>query len=236
VLGSLVRAAEACRDAALALNMPFISGKDSLNNEFHAGDVHLVIPPTLLISALGRVPDVRRCVTMDLKEPGNPLFLIGVTRDELGGSHFHLVHGLTGGRVPHVDLERAPRLFRALHAAIAQGLVRSCHDLSEGGLAVAAAEMAFAGGVGLDLTTIRTGPEDYPDAVWLFSESTTRFLVEVQSAQEQAFRACLGDVPHTRVGATCKEPRLRIAGANGEWVVWAALTDLKAAWQASLHA
>ena len=71
VLGSLVRAAEACRDVALAFRMPFISGKDSLNNEFRQAGKHIVIPPTLLISAMGQVPDVRRCVTMDLKEPGN---------------------------------------------------------------------------------------------------------------------------------------------------------------------
>src|SRR4029077_9663012 len=104
VLGALVRAAEACRDIALAYGMPFISGKDSLNNEFHAGDRHIVIPPTLLISALGRVLDVRRCVTMDLKEPGNILFLIGTTRDEMGGSHFNLVTGVEAGEVPQVAL------------------------------------------------------------------------------------------------------------------------------------
>src|SRR5262249_55817697 len=143
VLGSLVLAAEACRDLALAYRLPFISGKDSLNNEFHAGDRHIVIPPTLLISALGRVPDVRRCVWMDLKAPGNALYLVGATRDEMGGSHYHLVHGMTGGDVPRVDTAIAPRIFRALHAAITGGLVRACHDLSEGGLAVAAAEMAF---------------------------------------------------------------------------------------------
>ena len=152
VLGSLVRAAEACRDVALAYNLPFISGKDSLKNEYHAGGRNIVIPPTLLISALGLVPDVRRCVTMDLKEPGNILYLLGATKDEMGGSHYHLVHGLDGGAVPRVDLEAAPRLFRQLHEAIARGLVRACHDLSEGGLAVAVAEMAFAGGVGADLT------------------------------------------------------------------------------------
>src|SRR5437660_8518697 len=94
VLGSLVRAAEACRDVALAYLMPFISGKDSLNNEYHAAGRHIAIPPTLLVSALGRVPDVRRCVSMDLKEPGNRLYLVGTTRAELGGSHYHLVHGL----------------------------------------------------------------------------------------------------------------------------------------------
>src|SRR6202011_4756726 len=100
VLGSLVRAAEACRDAAVAYNLPFISGKDSLKNEYHAGGLHLVIPPTLLISALGRVADVRRCVTMDLKEPGNVLYLIGTTRDEMGGSHFNLVAEKETGEVP----------------------------------------------------------------------------------------------------------------------------------------
>jgi phosphoribosylformylglycinamidine synthase len=87
ILGSLVRAAEACHDVALAYGMPFISGKDSLNNEYHSGDRHMFIPATLLISALGRVPDVRRCVTMDLKEPGNQLFLVCVTLEEMGGSH-----------------------------------------------------------------------------------------------------------------------------------------------------
>src|SRR5437016_10353415 len=105
VLGSLVRAAEACRDVALAYGMPFISGKDSLNNEFHAGDRHIVIPPTLLISAMGIVHDVRRCVTMDLKAPANLLFLIGVTKEEMGGSHFNLVAGQESGEIPVVDLQ-----------------------------------------------------------------------------------------------------------------------------------
>src|SRR5438876_369518 len=140
VLGSLVRAAEACRAVALAYRMPFISGKDSLNNEFHARGENIVIPPTLLISAMGIVPDVRRCVTMDLKEPGNALLLVGATRDELGGSHYYLVNGREGGTVPTVDLALAPRLFARVHEAIRRGLVRSCHDLSEGGLAVALAE------------------------------------------------------------------------------------------------
>jgi phosphoribosylformylglycinamidine synthase len=235
VLGSLVRAAEACRDVALAYGMPFISGKDSLKNEYHAGGLHLVIPPTLLICALGRVPDVRRCVTMDLKVPGNQLFLVGLTRDELGGSHYHLVTGREGGEVPAVDLELAPRLFRALHAAMGQGLVRACHDLSEGGLAVAVAEMAFAGGVGADLTATREVAPGADDAVRLFSESATRFVVEVVPARVEAFRRALAGVPLTHLGQTCKELHLRIAGAGGEWVVWASLADLKEAWQKPLR-
>jgi phosphoribosylformylglycinamidine synthase len=236
VLGSLVRAAEACRDVALAYLMPFISGKDSLNNEFHAGDRHIVIPPTLLISALGRVPDVRRCVSMDLKEPGNELFLVGVTRHEMGGSHFNLVQGREGGEVPHVDLELAPRLVRALHLAMQRGLVRSCHDLSEGGLAVALAEMAFAGGVGADVTELRpTAAEPLPDEVLLFSESNTRFLIEVQPANVTALQKCFAGLPLTRIGRTGAEPRLRIAGTAGEWVVWAPLAELKECWQRPLR-
>lgn len=234
VLGSLVRAAEACRDVALAFNMPFISGKDSLNNEFHAGDRNITIPPTLLISALGRVPDVRRCVTMDLKEAGNLLFLIGDTRDELGGSHFHLVTGQSGGAVPRVDPQLAPRIFAALHAAIVAGLVRSCHDLSEGGLAVALAEMAFAGDIGADVTGLTSGIS-LPDLVALFSESTSRFVVEVRPEHEAAFRDQLASAaPLLLLGRTVADKRLRIAGANGEWVVWQTLAELKKAWQKPL--
>jgi phosphoribosylformylglycinamidine synthase len=235
VLGSLVRAAEACRDMALAYTMPFISGKDSLNNEYHAGGKHISIPPTLLISALGRVPDVRRCVTMDLKDPGNLLFVVGVTRDEMGGSHYHLVNGLQGGEPPAVDLELAPRLFRELHEAIRGGLVRSCHDLSEGGLAVAAAEMALAGGVGADLQLAPLAAAGMADEVLLFAESTGRFIIEVAPANAEALRQVFGDVPLRQVGQTVKEPRLRVAGNSGEWIVWAPLADLKEAWQKPLR-
>jgi phosphoribosylformylglycinamidine synthase len=236
VLGSLVRAAEACRDVALAYGTPFISGKDSLNNEFHAGDRHIVIPPTLLISALGHVPDVRRCVTMDLKGPVGVLVLVGMTRNEMGGSHYHLVNGLRGGSPPRVDLEQAPLIFRRLHQAIVQGLVRACHDLSEGGLAVALAEMAFAGGVGADVTGLRGSGPDLADEPLLFAESNTRFVVEVAPDKAAAFVECLGSgVPVAKIGMTCKEPRLRIAGTGGEWVVWAQLAALKEAWQKPLR-
>jgi phosphoribosylformylglycinamidine synthase len=234
VLGALVRAAEACRDVAIAFGTPFISGKDSLNNTYAGkhGD-RLDIPHTLLVSALGRVPDVQRCITMDLKEPGNDLYLVGVTRNELGGSHYHLVTGQTGGEPPRVDLDLAPKVFAAVHAAISRGFVRSCHDLSEGGLAVAAAEMAFAGDVGLDVTDLASIPEE--DAVRLFSESATRFLIEARPEHAADLVRCFASVPCVRVGATVAEPRLRVAGANGEWLIWVKLAELKEAWQKPLR-
>jgi phosphoribosylformylglycinamidine synthase len=232
-LGSLVLAAEACRDAALALNMPFISGKDSLNNEFHGGQRNIIIPPTLLISALGLVPDIRRCVSMDLKEIGNLLFLLGTTRDEMGGSHYHLVSGQDAGTVPNVDFEVAGRIFKALHLAIQRGLVRGCHDLSEGGLAAALAEMAFAGGFGADITGLRG--EALPDPVLLFSESATRFIVGAAPARAAELQECFKGLPFKQIGQVVKEPRLRIAGSDGEWAIWTTLADLKEAWQKPLR-
>lgn len=246
-LGSLVRAALGCHDAAVAFNVPFISGKDSLNNEFTYEDETgrkrtISIPPSLLISAMGQIDDVSRCVTMDFKQPGSAIYLVGQTRDELGGSHFALVENLEGGRAPEVDLSLAPQIFVAVHRAIQAGLVRACHDLSEGGLAVAAAEMAFAGGVGAELksTHVPAGELDSNNpalraAILLFSESNTRFLCEVPDETTREFEALLGDVPFARLGKTTESRRLRIEGADASLVIDADLDDLKEAWQAPLR-
>jgi phosphoribosylformylglycinamidine synthase II len=247
-LGSLVRAALACHDLAVALGTPFISGKDSLNNEFRYVDADgrqrtVAIPPTLLISALGQIDDVSHCVTMDLKQAGNLLYLVGQTKDELGGSHFALVRALAGGQVPTVDATAARTTFAALHAAIHGGLVRACHDLSEGGLAVAAAEMAFAGGLGARIELDRVpvdevlrgrGSEPF---VHLFSESNTRFLCEVPPDKADAFERALAGVPHARIGEVNDSRRLRIVGGrnDSEAVVDAELAVLKEAWQQPLR-
>lgn len=246
-LGSLVRAALACYDMAVALGTPFISGKDSLNNEFRHTDAAgkqqtIRIPPSLLISAIGQVEDVRQTVTMDLKESGNFLYQVGLTRNEFGGSHFALVQKLEGGHVPQVDAALAKRTFAALHQAITAGLVRACHDLSEGGLAAAAAEMAFAGGLGARIFLAQVlyqieldeqsqaeakklaaqvlEAEDFhplcalPDAtaILLFSESNTRFLCEVRPENQQAFEQALAGVPHALVGEVVSTAQLQIIG------------------------
>ena len=241
-LGSLVRAALACHDVSLVLETPFISGKDSLNNEFSYLDTHgnkqtIAIPPSLLISAMGQIGDVAQCVTMDLKAPGNYLFLVGATKDELGGSHFALVNELDGGVVPSVDAEMAKQTFAALHQAIGHGLVQSCHDLSEGGLAVVAAEMAFAGEIGanFDLSQMPVGVGSLSAAARLFSESNTRFLCEVRPTDATAFDNVLAQIPHARVGNTVVETRLKIIDTQGgKTLIEADLSELKAAWQAPL--
>jgi phosphoribosylformylglycinamidine synthase len=240
-LGSLVRAALACRDVATAYGTPFISGKDSLNNEFsfvdEAGKKQTVaIPSSLLISALGQIADLRKAVTMDAKEPGNIVALVGLTRDELGGSHLALVNGIAGGSVPRVDVELAPRLYRAMHRAISARTVRSCHDLSEGGMAAAAAEMAFAGGLGLelDLKGLAAQSGISFDAALLFSESNSRFLVEVRPAAWNQFLEHLAGLPVVELGKVTGGPNLTIRGVAGQPVVDAGWADLKQSWKSPL--
>ncbi|MCB9904219.1 MAG: phosphoribosylformylglycinamidine synthase subunit PurL [Planctomycetes bacterium] len=239
-LGALVLAAEACHDAALAYGTPFISGKDSLNNEYRVGDETIAIPPTLLISALAMVPDVRRAQTMDLKGAGNYVYLVGRTKAELGGSHYAKQRGANGGTVPAPDLADAPRILRRLHAAIAAGTTKAVHDLSEGGLAVAAAETAFSGGFGLELDLAQAHESGFgagfdDDSVLLYSESCTRFLVEVAPEQSVAFERALDGVPLARLGRTVAEPELRILGRNANDLVRIPLADLKAAHQSGFH-
>jgi phosphoribosylformylglycinamidine synthase len=246
-LGALVRAALACHDLSLVLETPFISGKDSLNNEFSHVDEHgekqtIAIPATLLISALGQMNDARQAVTMDLKQAGNLLYVVGQTGDELGGSHFALVHKLQGGQVPTVDPPRAKATFAVLHQAIRAGLIRACHDLSEGGLAAAAAEMAFAGELGaeLQLDTLPVADPTLPTVTRCFSESNTRFLCEVHPAQAADFQQMLEKVPqekvpHAQIGQVVADPSLIIReSADSQPLIEATLADLKSAWQKPL--
>ncbi len=252
-LGSLVRAALACHDLAVALGTPFISGKDSLNNEFRYVDAagqkrSIAIPPSLLISAMGQVDDVSRCVTMDLKHVGNVLYQVGETKNELGGSHFALVNNYGGGNVPRVDPGRAKATFNALHKAIHLGFVRACHDLSEGGLAVAAAEMAFAGGLGARLYLLEvlhavadSEAAEVPGGlatVLLFAESNTRFLVEVQADLVGHFEDAMGDVPHAAIGEVIEAPQLIVSEIDplaDRHLIDVSVATLKKAWQKPLR-
>jgi len=158
-LGSLVRAAQACYDIALGYETPFISGKDSLYNEFETEEGSICIPPTLLISAMAVMDNVEKAVTMDCKQAGDPIYIVGTTFNELGGSQYYSINGYVGNKVPRVDPKKGKKLMDALSTATEKGLVKACHDLSEGGLGVAAAEMAFAGDLGMliDLSQVPLG-------------------------------------------------------------------------------
>ena len=251
-LGSLVRASLACYAVSIGFGMPFVSGKDSLNNEFRpAGEEPISIPPSLLISAMGQMADAEKAVSMDLKSPGNSLYLIGETKNELGGSHWSLVRNLKAGTSPGIDIDRARRTFYALHQAITAGRVRACHDTSEGGLAAGIAEMAFASALGaqiwLDAITVALDAKEKAslaklpglnesnaaDVVRLFSESNSRFIAEVAPSAAADFEKIFADanVPLAQIGKVTDTGRLVIQGENSAVRIDQPLAELKSAWQ-----
>ncbi len=236
-LGTLVRAARGCFDVSIIYRTPFISGKDSLNNEFSYTDSNgnrttISIPSTLLISAMGQVEDVRQCVTMDLKSPGNLIYQIGQTLHELGGSHWCLANRQIGGEVPKVDAKNARQIYLKLHLAMTRGIVRSCHDMSEGGLAVCAAEMAFAGGLGMRLNVDVQEASGLDTVSTLFSESNSRFLCEITNDNAKQFESVMGnDCSMIGIVNTSSELTIRV---NDRVVIESDLATLKSAWQQPL--
>jgi len=235
-LGTLVRAAKGCYDGAIGFGTPFISGKDSLNNEYRdirSGEL-VSIPPTLLISAISLTPDVRKTVSMDFKQAGNLLYLVGETESELGGSYYYKVRGVEGGRVPRVNPQHARARYRALFQAIQEGLILSAHDCSEGGLGVALAEMAIAGRLGaeVDLQAL-PGQLSRSDHA-LFSESHSRLVVEVASEKAALFEEAMAGQACTRIGVVTEARRLCVTGLDGRKVVDVEVEKLRAAWQTSL--
>jgi len=233
-LGSLARAAQACYDGAMAFGTPFISGKDSLNNEFACEDgTQISIPSTLLISAISLVDDVAKCVTMDAKRASNLLFVIGETKNELGGSHYYKIAGHLGANVPRLDLGKAPKIARQVAKAISEGLVVSCHDCSEGGLAVALAEMAFAGGLGIeaDLRGLPRSKDCCRADAQLFSESNSRYVVEVKPEEYDAFARLMLNLPFGQIAKVTEDKRLIIKAEDGRNVIESDIESLKRAWQ-----
>jgi phosphoribosylformylglycinamidine synthase len=234
-LAQLVRANQALYDVTTAYGVPCISGKDSMKNDYQIGEVRISIPPTLLYSTLGKIDDVRTAVTMDAKQAGDGVYVLGLTRRELGGSEWYALHGAVGNTVPQVDAHSARTRYEALHRAIRGGLVASCHDCADGGLGVALAEAAFAGGLGMEID-LAAVPADglLRDDELLFSESASRFVVTVSPEKAAAFEAQMAGTGFARIGTVTAERVLKIRGTAGQRLVEEELAALKAAWQAPL--
>ncbi len=231
-LAQLVRTCEALYDVCTAYDIPLISGKDSMKNDYKIGDTKISIPPTVLFTAAAVLDDVEKTVSMDVKRPGDVVYVLGETKHEMGGSEYLALRGQLGMSVPKVDPAAARARYEALAGAIAAGLVASCHDCSDGGLGVAVAEAAFAGGYGMDLDVAPLGLEN--NAVALFSESQSRFVVTLSEGNAAAFEAALEGHPWTRLGCVTEEPVLRIACSHGAKVK-APIAELKEAWQQPLR-
>jgi phosphoribosylformylglycinamidine synthase len=235
-LGNLVRCAKGCYQAALAFGTPFISGKDSLYNEYTQKGKSLAIPGTILISAIGIVDDVHKSITMDFKKAGNSIYMIGTTFDELGGSIYLENEGQLGTHVPQVNFKAALKTYRAVEKAARAGLLTSLHDCSEGGAAVALAEMAFAGGLGATvlLKKVPFKGKQRREAAILFSESNSRFIAEVSPEHEKSLAKLFKGIPMAKIGTVEASPEFLVYGLKDKPVINARIDELKDIWQSPL--
>jgi len=248
-LGQLKRAAQACYDYAVVFGTPFISGKDSMFNDFHGFDennnpLEISVPPTLLISALGVIKDVRKCVTPDVKMVGDLVYVLGETGNELGASEYYALMGeklrgkkYVGNRVPEVNAEKAKRLYKALAKAMDAEMVASCKNCSEGGLGIALGEAAFAGGKGMEIDLAKVPTEgigDRSDLV-LFSESPSRFVVTVPGEKGEEFEKLMSGNVWARIGRVRDDKQFLLRGLDGRLVVETGIEELREAYKKTLE-
>lgn len=230
-LAQLVRCCEALYDVCVAYDIPLISGKDSMKNDYHIGDTKISIPPTVLFTAAAVLEDVTQVISMDVKNAGDVVYVLGDTKQEMGGSEYLAMLGQLGATPPQVDAVRARCLYVALADAIASGLVASCHDCSDGGLGTALAETSFAGGLGLDVDLKPLGLDS--DVIALFSETQSRFVVTVYPGNVEAFETALHGNTFYKVGVVRDDDRLVVNGNRGVCVD-ADIHELKRAWKSPL--
>lgn len=235
-LAQLVRANQALYHYTRIYGVPCISGKDSMKNDYIIGDTKISIPPTLLFSVMGKMDDVRKAVTMDAKDPGDLVYILGRTYDELGGSEWYALNGYVGNNVPQVNGPQAKRLYVALTHAIRQGLVASCHDCSDGGLGVALAETAFSGGLGMtvDLSRVPCEGIERNDHL-LFSESQSRFVVTVSPGLKEQFERAMGGNVMADIGRVMSGGMFIVTGMEGKIIIEEEINELKRVWQEPLN-
>lgn len=208
------------------LQLPIPSGNVSFYNETEQGPV----PPTPVVLGVGKVPDVRKCVTSDLKSPDNPIYLVGETKNEMGGSEYLRVFGGHSNIVPNVNVEALEASLQGIFKAIGQDAVASCHDVSHGGIAVAVVEMALGGNIGAFIDLSKTG--NLPTSVKMFSETNTRWLAEVNRDKENEFLASFSGIPVQKLGMV-KGSSVIVADSNVKAGIL--LEDLRVAWNDTIY-
>jgi phosphoribosylformylglycinamidine synthase len=206
-----------------------------MKNDYLIGNTKISIPPTVLFSVMGKIDDARKAVTMDAKRPGDLIYILGETSNELGGSEYYAMWGYIGNNVPKVHAGRAKELYRRLNEATEEGLIASCHDCSDGGMGVALAETAFAGGLGMeiDLGKVPATGVDRDDLL-LFSESQSRFVVTISPDKKKAFEKAFEGIAYGLVGEVTLASVFRATGLSGREIIRADIQDLKKAWKRPL--
>ena len=235
-LAQLIRANQALYDFTLAFKTPCISGKDSMSMDGTIKDINgkehrISASPIIQFSAAGKVDDIEKCITMDVKNPGDLVYILGITRDELGGSEYYEMRNEIGLNIPKVDTKTAINLYNALTQAIEKGLVKSSHGIYKGGLAVALSQISFAGGYGLeiDLDKVPTENLERIDKI-LYSESASRFLVTVSPDNKQSFEEILKGNVFKEIGRVGDNEEFKIV-AKGRPIIQENIYKLKEVWQ-----
>ena len=234
---ALVRSNEALRRVCIAYGLPLVSGKDSMKNDYGAGKDRISVPPTLLVTALATLPDVKKSVTLDAKSAGDVVYVLGLTRDECGASEWYSLHGSLGNNVPRLhDAAKTLALYTALHKAMLASLVRSAHDCSDGGLGVALAETAMAGRLGLDASLDAVPAQGVTDSRrLLWSESLGRLVVTVSPTRTAAFETAMAGHPFARIGHIVSTPRIAITHKDAT-VLDVSVDECVTAWKAPFNA
>lgn len=232
--GLLVRANKALYDITTKYKIPCISGKDSMRNDYRIGGNAVSVPPTLMFSVIAKIDDVRKAITMDVKNEGDLVYLLGETRNELGASEYLDEMDHTGITIPEVKPETAIERYRKYHQCVLMGIIESGHDCSDGGLGVALAESAFAGAIGMeiDLSKVLTHENMRNDFI-LFSETPSRLLVTVNPKNKEKFEEIFRGNNFSCIGKT-KGNMLKIKGVKGNQIIDISITELKEAWQSTL--
>jgi phosphoribosylformylglycinamidine synthase II len=209
-LGQLVRSCIGLYDCATSYGVPVISGKDSMKNDYYDGENKYSIPPTLLVTIVGKIDDIKKAVSSSFKKPGDIVYVLGTTREEMGGSDFYRLFGGVGNNPPQVRSDENIPLYRKLSAAMEEGVVASAHDVSDGGLAVCFAECAVGSGLGASLDLARIEAKTQNEKALLFSESAGRFVVSINPENVEKFEFIMRGLPAAKAGRVRGDRRLII--------------------------
>jgi len=233
-LAQLVRANQALAHYCLGFGVPCVSGKDSMKNDYKGGGQKISIPPTVLFSVIGVIPDVNKCLTSDFKKAGDKIYMLGLTKPEFGGSEISQQLDFSNSSVPQVDLLSAKKRYETMFEVTQAGLVNAAHDCSDGGFGVALAEMCLGGRIGADVDLAKLPTNgDLNETGLLYAESASRLLISVPADKCEAFESAFDGQVCACVGEVSDSPKLLVRSAD-KVVLEENVTDLAHAFKATL--